>query len=257
MRPAKPGPPPPQGQTRAGKGWSTIENRFARRELSRLGQEVAIKNLRNNRLRLEFAGARTYVAGMKRLLLFTSFLATVCLLETSPAMAKGPSLDARAIREDYRRLQSQLEDLLMAHNALKSELSKLRSEVQLLRAKTATKDTATATRDDLEGLAKSIREVDRKRVQDKDLILKEMKALLRSGSSSGRTTKPSPNSKKSFEHTVQKDETISAIIAAYNADLKSQGAKKRITLKSVLDANPKLNPRTMRIGQTLFIPDPR
>ena len=117
--------------------------------------------------------------------------------------------------------------------------------------------TAVLTRDDLEGLAKSIREVDRKRVQDKDLILKEMKALLRSGSSGGRTTKTSPNSKKSFEHTVQKDETISAIIAAYNADLKSQGAKKRITLKSVLDANPKLNPRTMRIGQTLFIPDPR
>ena len=257
MRPAKPEPPPPQGQTRAGKGWSTIENRFARRELSRLGQVVAIKNLRNNRLRLEFAGARTYVAGMKRLLLFTPFLATVSLLETSPAMAKEPSLDARAIREDYRRLQSQLEDLLMAHNALKSELSKLRSEVQLLRAKTATKDTATATRDDLEGLAKSIREVDRKRVQDKDLILKEMKALLRSGSSGARTTKTSPNPKKSFEHTVQKDETISAIIAAYNADLKSQGAKKRITLKSVLDANPKLNPRTMRIGQTLFIPDPR
>jgi hypothetical protein len=94
-------------------------------------------------------------------------------------------------------------------------------------------------------------------VQDKDLILKEMKALLRSSSSSGRTTKTFPNSQKSFEHTVQKDETISAIIAAYNADLKSQGAKKRITLKSVLDANPKLNPRTMRIGQTLFIPDPR
>ena len=257
MRPAKPEPPPPQGQTRAGKGWSTIENRFARRELSRLGQVVAIKNLRNNRLRLEFAGARTYVAGMKRLLLFTSFLATVSLLETSPAMAKEPSLDARAIREDYRRLQSQLEDLLMAHNALKSELSKLRGEVQLLRAKTATKDTATATRDDLEGLAKSIREVDRKRVQDKDLILKEMKALLRSGSSGGRTTKTTPNSQKSFEHTVEKDETISAIIAAYNTKLKSQGVKKRITLKSVLNANPNLNPRTMRIGQSLFIPDPR
>ncbi|MBT3616619.1 MAG: hypothetical protein HN524_11605 [Verrucomicrobia bacterium] len=194
---------------------------------------------------------------MKRLLLLTSFLATVCLLETIPAMAKEPSLDARAIREDYRRLQSQLEDLLMAHNALKSEHSKLRGEVQLLRAKTAAKDPSTATRADLEGLAKSIREVDRKRVQDKELILKEMKALLRSGSSGVTTTKPSSSSQKSFEHTIQKNETISAIIAAYNTDLKSQGAKKRITLKSVLDANPKLNPRTMRIGQILFIPDPR
>ncbi|MBT3842308.1 MAG: LysM peptidoglycan-binding domain-containing protein, partial [Verrucomicrobia bacterium] len=180
-----------------------------------------------------------------------------CLLETIPAIAKEPSLDARAIREDYRRLQSQLEDLLMAHNALKSEHSKLRGEVRLLRAKTAAKDPSTATRADLEGLAKSIREVDRKRVQDKELILKEMKALLRSGSSGVTTTKPSSSSQKSFEHTVQKNETISAIIAAYNTDLKSQGAKKRITLKSVLDANPKLNPRTMRIGQILFIPDPR
>lgn len=194
---------------------------------------------------------------MKRLLLLTSFLATVCLLETIPAIAKEPSLDARAIREDYRRLQSQLEDLLMAHNALKSEHSKLRGEVRLLRAKTAAKDPSTATRVDLEGLAKSIREVDRKRVQDKELILKEMKALLRSGSSGVTTTKPFSSSQKSFEHTVQKNETISAIIAAYNTDLKSQGAKKRITLKSVLDANPKLNPRTMRIGQILFIPDPR
>lgn len=200
---------------------------------------------------------RTYVADMKRLLLFNFFLATVCLLEFPSAMAQGPSLNARAIREDYRRLQSQLEDLLAAHNALKSEVSKLRGEVRLLRAKTAAKDPATATRADLEGLAKSIREVDRKRVQDKELILKEMKALLRSGSSGVTTTKASSNSQKSFEHTVNKNETISAIIAAYNTDLKSQGAKKRITLKSVLDANPKLNPRTMRIGQILFIPDPR
>lgn len=194
---------------------------------------------------------------MKRLFLLTSFFATIYLLETSPAMAQGPSLDALAIREDYRRLHSQLEDLLMAHNSLKSELSKLQVEMRLLRAKTATKDSATATRDDLEGLAKSIREVDRKRVQDKDLILKEMKALLRSNSSAGRVTKNSPNPKKSFEHEVQKNETISAIIAAYNTDLKNQGAKNRVTLKSVLDANPNLNPRTMRIGQTLFIPDPR
>jgi len=194
---------------------------------------------------------------MKRLFLLTSFFATIYLLETSLAMAQGPSLDALAIREDYRRLHSQLEDLLMAHNLLKSELSKLQVEMRLLRAKTATKDSATATRDDLEGLAKSIREVDRKRVQDKDLILKEMKALLRSNSSAGRVTKNSPNPKKSFEHEVQKNETISAIIAAYNTDLKNQGAKNRVTLKSVLDANPNLNPRTMRIGHTLFIPDPR
>ena len=189
-----------------------------------------------------------------------TLLTAVYLFQSTSSLAQRPSLDTRAVREDYRRLQNQLEDLLVAHNALKTEVSKLLSEVRLLRTKTATKDPTTANRADLEGLAKSIREVDRKRVQDKDLILKEMKALLRSGSIGTRTTKPPKpplNPQKGFDHTVQAGETISAVIAAYNDELKSQGAKKRITLKSVLDANPNLNPRTMRIGQPLFIPDPR
>ena len=98
---------------------------------------------------------------MKRFLLFASFLGTTCLLEPTSALAQGSSLDTRALREDCRRLQSQLADLLEAHNALKSELSKFRSEVRQLRAQTATKDPAAVTRADLEGLAKSIREVDR------------------------------------------------------------------------------------------------
>ena len=194
---------------------------------------------------------------MKRFLLFASFLGTTCLLEPTSALAQGSSLDTRALREDCRRLQSQLADLLEAHNALKSELSKFRSEVRQLRAQTATKDPAAVTRADLEGLAKSIREVDRKRIQDKDLILKEMQALLRSTPTGAKPPTAPPHSEKGFDHTVEAGETISAIIAAYNTKLKNQGVKKRITLKSVLNANPNLNPRTMRIGQSLFIPDPR
>ena len=194
---------------------------------------------------------------MKRFLLFASFLGTTCLLEPTSALAQGSSLDTRALREDCRRLQSQLADLLEAHNALKSELSKFRSEVRQLRAQTATKDSAAVTRADLEGLAKSIREVDRKRIQDKDLILKEMQALLRSTPTGAKPPTAPPHSEKGFDHTVEAGQTISAIIAAYNTKLKRQDVKKRITLKSVLDANPNLNPRTMRIGQSLFIPDPR
>ena len=194
---------------------------------------------------------------MNRLLLFGLFLGASCLLEPASAVAQGASLEARALREDYRRLQSQLADLLEAHNALKSELAKLRTEVRQFRAQTTTKDPAAVTRSDLEALAKSIREVDRKRVQDKDLILKEMQALLRSSPTGAKPPAVASRTEKGFDHTVEVGQTISAIIAAYNAKLKEQGVKKRITLKSVLDANPNLNPRTMRIGQSLFIPDPR
>ena len=196
-----------------------------------------------------------YIKPMKRLL-FHSLLFTAIYATNSVALlGQGATLEARALRENNQRLQSQLNDLLEAFNALKTELNKVQSEVRQLRAKLGARNPNLVTRSDLEELAKSVREIDRKRVQDKDLILKEMKGLLRS-----KPTLPKPkatDSQKGFDHTVQSGETISAIISAYNAELKRQGATKRITLKSVLTANPDLNPRTMRIGQSLFIPDPR
>ena len=194
---------------------------------------------------------------MERLLLFVLIWGASYLVQPATTVAQDASLETRALREDYRRLQSQLADLLEAHNALKSELSKLRTELRQFRAQTSTKDPTAVNRSDLEGLAKSIREVDRKRVQDKDLILTEMQAFLRTGTTVHKPPAVAPRSEKGFDHIVEEGQTISAIIAAYNAKLKEQGTKKRITLKSVLDSNPNLNPRTMRIGQSLFIPDPR
>ena len=163
------------------------------------------------------------------------------------------------MKENVNRLQSQLEDLMLSYTALKKEVDSLRSELRKVRAQSAQKDSGAATRGDIENLAKTIREVDRKRSADKELILKEMKSLVRNIPKSRPNTTPpaTPRSEKGFKHSVQNGETISAIIAAYNDVLKSQGAKKRITLKSVLDANPKLNPRSIQIGQILFIPDPR
>lgn len=196
-----------------------------------------------------------YIKPMKRLLFHSLLFAAIYATNSVALLAQGATLEARALRENNQRLQSQLNDLLEAFNALKTELNKVQSEVRQLRAKLGARNPNLVTRSDLEELAKSVREIDRKRVQDKDLILKEMKGLLRS-----KPSIPKPkatDSQKGFDHTVQSGETISAIISAYNAELKRQGTTKRITLKSVLTANPNLNPRTMRIGQSLFIPDPR
>ena len=169
------------------------------------------------------------------------------------------SLDARALREDYRRIQSQLEDLLAAHNALKKEMGQLRSELRRVRAKSAERDSSAVTREDLESLAKSIREVDRKRVGDKELILKEIKFLI--GKAPAGRKKPSgPKSsakpEKYFQHEVKSGQTISAIVSAFNAKLIELGAKKKISIKSVRDANPGLDPTKMPVGRILIIPDP-
>ena len=172
---------------------------------------------------------------------------------------QGASLDVRALREDYRRIQSQLEDLLAAHNALKKEMGQLRSELRRVRAKSAERDPNAVTREDLESLAKSIREVDRKRVGDKELILREIRSLINKAPAVGNKPKPpkvSAKPEKNFQHKVVSGETISSIVIAYNADLKKRGYKKMITKKSVLNANPGLDPTKMPVGLILIIPDP-
>ncbi len=169
------------------------------------------------------------------------------------------TLDVRALREDYRRIQSQLQDLLAAHNALKKEMGQLRSELRRVRAKSAERDPNTVTREDLESLAKSISEVDRKRVGDKELILREIRSLLNKPPAVGNKPKPpkvSAKPEKYFKHEVVSGETISTIVAAYNADLKERGDKKMITTESVLNANPGLDPNNMPVGRILIIPDP-
>ena len=172
---------------------------------------------------------------------------------------QGASLDVRALREDYRRIQSQLEDLLAAQNALKKEMGQLRSELRRVRAKSAERDPSAVTREDLESLAKSISEVDRKRVGDKELILKEIRALINKAPAVGNKPKPpkvSAKPEKYFEHKVISGEVISTIVAAFNAQLKKRGDKKMITTKSVLNANPGLDPTKMPVGRILIIPDP-
>ena len=173
--------------------------------------------------------------------------------------SQGASLGVRALREDYRRIQSQLEDLIVAHNALKKEMGQLRSELRRVRAKSAERDSSAVTREDLESLAKSIREVDRKRVGDKELILKEIRSLIGKAPAGGKKSsapKISAKPEKYFKHEVKPGETISEIVAAFNEKLIEIGAKKKITVKSVLNANPDVDPKNMPVGRVLIIPDP-
>ena len=195
---------------------------------------------------------------MKGLSWSVLFFVLTSMAFPSGVLAQG-TLDVRALREDYRRIQSQLEDLLAAHNALKKEMGQLRSELRRMRAKSAERDPNAVTREDLESLAKSIREVDRKRVGDKELILKEIRSLLNKAPAVGNKPKPpkvSAKPEKNFQHKVVSGETISSIVIAYNADLKKRGYKKMITKKSVLNANPGLDPTKMPVGLILIIPDP-
>lgn len=181
-------------------------------------------------------------------------------MQPSISHAQATSLQNRALIENVNRLQGQLDDLLQSYNALKKEVDLLKSELRNTRSQALKNKPNTLIKSDIDDLAKSIRDVDRKRIADKELILKEIRNIsknsIRNHPPSTLTIKPI-KPQKGFDHTVQSGETISAIISAYNTQLKNEGTGKRITLNSVLKANPQLNPRSIQIGQSLFIPDPR
>ena len=199
---------------------------------------------------------------MKHLICSAIVITITGIINPAISRAQNNSLQNRALIENVNRLLGQLEDLLQSYNALKKEVDILQIELRKTRAESLKSKPDSITKSDIEGLTKAIREVDRKRSADKELILKEIRNIARNSNNNSRpiTTTPSTTNRKpqkGFEHTVQSGETISAIIAAYNEQLKIEGGKKRITLNSVLKANPKLNPRSIQIGQILFIPDPR
>ena len=83
-----------------------------------------------------------------------------------------------------------------------------------VRTKSAERDPNTVTREDLESLAKSISEMDRKWVGDKELILKEIRSLISKEPAGGKkssASKISAKPEKYFQHKVVSGETISTI----------------------------------------------
>jgi len=180
--------------------------------------------------------------------------------------------------EEMRRLAGQVEDLREANAASMRKIAQLQSQVESLRSdlrqaneRQTTKLADFASREDLRELAKKMQEVDQKREADKHLILEELKKLgqtLATPAPAPATPKPrnrppveipdKPQEAKEltgYPHVVQSGESLSQIVAAYNAAFKEKG-KKTITLEMVKRANPKININNIYVGQEILIPEP-
>jgi predicted RNase H-like nuclease (RuvC/YqgF family) len=173
--------------------------------------------------------------------------------------------------EKIERMSKDIETLIAANADLQRRISGLSEELNRVRqeqSRSANDTAVQALREDLRRLADNVKEVDRKRISDKEEIAKELdrtfdkiEKLLKSnsGSSGGRTTstptspsKPIPS--EGFEYIVKAgDNSLRGIINQANVQLKQQGLKP-VTLTQVLDANPGLVAERMQIGQKIFIP---
>ncbi len=196
---------------------------------------------------------------------FVLVLAVICPpLQAQDAAATAAAAQER--EERYQKLRANIEDLLNAQAMLEKRISALSDELQSLRQNTDRASGNYATRDDLRKLADDVHEIDRKREEDKKLILEELRKLAATPLPAmapeppKRVAKPEPAPdtnaeapavpRNGYTYTVKDGDTLAAIVNAY----RQNGVK--VTVDQVLKANPNLKPRSMRVNRKIFIPDP-
>lgn len=190
------------------------------------------------------------------------FLFSVLIAASTATTVLAQDAEAQA---QIDKLSGQIQDLLAAQERQTKQITALEKEVSELRDKVNTPQVNnSASNDDLKNLAEKVQEIDRKRQEDKELILKEIKKAgeaVASGASAKTKSKPAPPAddtppatsdgpQKGYYYTVQSGDTLAAIAKAY----RDQGVK--VTTTQILKANPGLDANKLYVGKKIFIPDP-
>lgn len=191
-----------------------------------------------------------------------STLAVVCVLGGGPQVVRAAD---SATQERLDRLSGQVEDLIVAQRTYQKQIADLAREIESLREQASRPNTAYLTRDDLRPLRSAIEEVDRKRIEDARKIQAELTNLAKaltdstrtrpqppknSGGASGGEKADKPVDEKGFEYTIEKGDTLSAIIAAY----REKGIK--VTESQILKANKGVQVDRLPVGRKIWIPAP-
>jgi LysM repeat protein len=169
--------------------------------------------------------------------------------------------------EKIERLTRDIDSLLAANADLQRKIGQLNEELARVReeqSKSANDLAVQGLREDLRKLAEKIQEVDRKRIDDKDVVVSELgkiEKVLKAGIGSASSRPPSrpveapAYTGKTFSYKVQPGDTLSGILDDLNRQFKEKGGK-RISLQQVLDANPGLKPERMKVGEEIQLPHP-
>lgn len=213
-----------------------------------------------------------YVRSMKRNALFAAAVAAALLSASTLPAQESPAAIAAEREEmatNYKNMRAHMEQLEEALQAQQKRIATLVEETHALREqldKLRAKGESTATQDSIKQLAEKIEEVDKKRLADNELITKKLGNLGKELSTTlaPKITAPPPQAKndkpqapaaneppeKSFAYQIKDGDTLSRIVT----DLRAQGWK--ISQKQVMDINPGVNWGRLRVGQTIFIPQP-
>jgi len=218
---------------------------------------------------------------MKRLSLFligVACLGASGLGQENPARAAA---EREAAEERYKLLNSAVEGLTTAQADMQRRLGALADEVRSLRAQDNKIDTSKfVTRDEFNRLVKAVDEIEQKRDSDKKLIREEFEQLkkdivkLLNAPAPSSPKKPRNSTDKGSEksadrpadkatdapaqtqegvwYVIQSGNTLNAIVNAHNDEFKKKG--KKTSIKLVQDANARLKPNNLKVGEKIWIP---
>jgi LysM repeat protein len=165
-----------------------------------------------------------------------------------------------ATQDQIDQINGRIQDMESTQALQDKRIAALEKEISDLQDK-LNQPGGAASPDDLKALAAQVQEIDKKRQEDNDRILKELERLEKSlnvappshqteSSVSTTSTASTSGPQKGYDYTIQEKDTLSAIARAYRA----KGIK--VTTDQILAANPGLNPKNLIVGKKIFIPDP-
>ena len=170
-----------------------------------------------------------------------------------------------ATEERLNQLSGKIEDIIASQETQRKRVAELAKEIDGLRDQQGKPNTSYASQEDLKRLAESVKEVDRKRMDDNEKIHTDLLKLSKTLS----TPLPSPKKKPATtqsdtlsvpdkpgkkedvaEYTIQSGDTLSVIVQAYREK------NVKVTVQQIINANPGLVPEKMHVGQKIFVPLP-
>jgi LysM repeat protein len=187
----------------------------------------------------------------------------------NPAATAAAVAEQQGFDEKFKQLAADLETLRAANQLLQTKLSALQEELDKVRSDQTRQSSGSLSRDDLKPLTQKIDEVDKRRLEDKDAILENIKntterleKLLTNPADPapkppirGSAPPSPPAAPEGVTYTVKDGDRLTAIVAAYNTVFISKHFK-TITPQQVKDANPTVDWSRLKIGQKIVIPCP-
>lgn len=206
---------------------------------------------------------------------FVGFLLCSAFTTANLRAADAVTLAAQQEAEErYKNLSARVDEMQAAQLALERRIAAIASDMSKLREEVSRNNTSSATQESIRKLNEQIVEVDKNRVADNRRVQEGFEKLEKligkvaaapprraettsssSGSGSGpiRTaTNTSPVVQEGFEYTVQPgDNHLGVIVKRFNEE------KIMVTSKMIMDANPTVDWRKLKIGQKIMIPKPK